>query len=46
MILHGDYRIDNIIFDNEKPKILAIIDWELWSFGPIIADLASILLTY
>ncbi|MBO68316.1 MAG: phosphotransferase family protein [Acidiferrobacteraceae bacterium] len=39
-LIHGDYRIDNIIFHTRKPKILAIIDWELSTLGHPLADLA------
>jgi len=39
-LVHGDYRIDNMIFDPEAPKILAILDWELSTLGHPLADLA------
>jgi alkylation response protein AidB-like acyl-CoA dehydrogenase len=40
-ICHGDFRVDNIIFDkNDCNKILAVIDWELSSIGDPSADLA------
>ena len=39
-LVHGDYRIDNMIFDSADPKILAILDWELSTLGHPLADLA------
>lgn len=39
-IVHGDYRIDNMIFAGESPEILALLDWELSTLGHPLADLA------
>ncbi len=39
-LVHGDYRLDNMVFDTEKPKILGILDWELSTVGHPLADLA------
>jgi aminoglycoside phosphotransferase (APT) family kinase protein len=39
-IVHGDYRIDNVIFDAVEPRILAVIDWELCTLGHPLADFA------
>ncbi|MGE4612409.1 MAG: phosphotransferase family protein [Paracoccaceae bacterium] len=39
-LVHGDYRIDNMIFDAERPEIRAILDWELSTLGHGLADLA------
>jgi aminoglycoside phosphotransferase (APT) family kinase protein len=39
-IVHGDYRIDNVIFDRAEPRILAVIDWELSTLGHPLADFA------
>ena len=39
-IVHGDFRIDNVIFDPRAPRILAVLDWELSTLGHPLADFA------
>jgi len=39
-LIHGDFRIDNIIFDTDSSRALALLDWELSTLGHPYADLA------
>lgn len=39
-LVHGDYRLDNMIFAHDKPVILGILDWELSTIGHPLADLS------
>jgi len=39
-VVHGDYRLDNVIFHRSEPRILAVLDWELSTLGHPLADFA------
>jgi aminoglycoside phosphotransferase (APT) family kinase protein len=39
-LVHGDYRMDNLVFHQTKPEIIAVLDWELSTLGHPFADLA------
>jgi aminoglycoside phosphotransferase (APT) family kinase protein len=39
-LVHGDWRIDNMIFEPNSPRLLAVLDWELSTLGHPFADLA------
>jgi aminoglycoside phosphotransferase (APT) family kinase protein len=37
-LVHGDYRLDNLIIGHERPEVLAVLDWELSTLGDPLAD--------
>jgi aminoglycoside phosphotransferase (APT) family kinase protein len=45
-LVHGDFRIDNVIFHTSEPRVLAVLDWELSTLGHPLADFAYHLLSY
>lgn len=45
-IVHGDYRIDNMIFHPTEPRVIAVLDWELSTLGDPMADFAYLLMQW
>lgn len=39
-LVHGDYRLDNVMFAPDAPRLIAVMDWELSTLGHPLADLA------
>ena len=45
-VVHGDYRIDNMIFAHAEPKVLAVLDWELSTLGDPLGDFSYVCMAY
>jgi aminoglycoside phosphotransferase (APT) family kinase protein len=39
-VVHGDYRMDNLVFHRTEPKVIGVLDWELSTIGDPLADFA------
>jgi aminoglycoside phosphotransferase (APT) family kinase protein len=45
-IVHGDYRLDNMIFHPTEPRVSAVLDWELSTLGEPLADFTYLLMNW
>jgi aminoglycoside phosphotransferase (APT) family kinase protein len=45
-LVHGDYRLDNLIVARAEPKVIAVLDWELSTLGDPLADFSYHLMTW
>src|SRR5690242_12630908 len=45
-LVHGDYRLDNLIIASGGPKVIAVLDWELSTLGDPLADFSYHLMTW
>jgi len=45
-LVHGDYRIDNLLFAENGPACVAVLDWELSTIGHPFADLAALIMQW
>ena len=45
-LVHGDYRIDNLLFHPAEPRVVAVLDWELATLGDALGDFAYHLMAW
>jgi aminoglycoside phosphotransferase (APT) family kinase protein len=45
-IVHGDYRMDNLVFHKTAPRVIGVLDWELSTIGDPLADFAYHAMTW
>ncbi|ABC64018.1 phosphotransferase family protein [Erythrobacter litoralis] len=45
-VVHGDYRLDNMIFHKTENRVIAVLDWELSTLGDPIADFSYLMLNW
>ena len=45
-VIHGDYRIDNLIYAPDAPRVAAVLDWELSTLGDPLADFTYLLMQW
>eukprot|EP01111_Echinosteliopsis_oligospora_P016949 TRINITY_DN7192_c0_g1_i1.p1 TRINITY_DN7192_c0_g1~~TRINITY_DN7192_c0_g1_i1.p1 ORF type:complete len:880 (+),score=247.80 TRINITY_DN7192_c0_g1_i1:33-2672(+) len=45
-IVHGDYRIENMVFHPTQPKVIAVLDWELSTIGHPYGDIGYVTMPY
>ncbi|KAJ1333582.1 acyl-CoA dehydrogenase family member 11 [Microdochium nivale] len=42
-LIHGDYKIDNVVFHKTEPRVIGILDWEMSTIGHPLSDLANLM---
>ncbi|KAL5621518.1 hypothetical protein BROUX41_006418 [Berkeleyomyces rouxiae] len=42
-LVHGDFKIDNLVFAHDKPEVIGVLDWEMSTIGHPLSDLCNLL---
>jgi aminoglycoside phosphotransferase (APT) family kinase protein len=45
-LIHGDYKIDNLVYHKTEPRVIGILDWEMSTIGHPLSDLSNLLTPY
>lgn len=45
-LVHGDYKIDNVVFHKSEPRVIGILDWEMSTIGHPMSDLTNLMMPY
>ena len=45
-LIHGDYKIDNLVFDKQGSEVIGILDWEMSTIGHPLSDLSNLLMPF